>query len=332
MKSSNILVTSCIVLLCGCGKPVDSNRVQKTNTQSISEKNDAIIVKKSQEETETTNTYTKITIQTADYEEIANKITAIEAKRELDEKLAEYAAFMKKKKPFQGTVKLERITCSSLTGPPIPGRILTDDDVACLCSNNEKKISMNLHELIAASMGYAPEGGKKATVEDGEALLRYLMQYGKPEVQAEAKSILAAYITQTVGRQDEALGIFNEAITEMKAADMDIKEIIGAEVDRVSVYIYKDDPEGMEEVSDVFYKKYKDTESKEYFWDKMMELYWIRTKTWRGVDDAYALKLCREAMEIDNEYAEKACERWGIKDMHDYIKKTVTLNNKREEQ
>ena len=287
------------------------------NTKS----NEVIIVKKQVNEGIRTNTYEKVEVKSADYELISNKIASIEAKRNLDVKLKGYALFMKNKKPFKEVLHMDRIKSSGLTGKPIPGRILTDYDVKQLCKGNEEKITEILYELIAASMGYAPAADKKATIEDAEALLKYLMQHGTPEVQAEAKVIMATFITQTVDRQEEALSLFDEAINEMKKANMDEKDIIAAEADRVLVYIFMDDPEGMESAADKFYETYKENNSQEYFWEKMMELYWIRATTFLRLDNEYAKDICMEAISIDNEHAKRSCEKWKIKKFYENIEK-----------
>ena len=156
MKIITITILICnFILITGC-KP-GNNESKTLSIQQKDTKNTATVIKsdilliKDKEQTKVAKTNdTRKKLKPANYEKIEKYVAGLNAKKDTKKKLCEYAAFMNGKSPYQGNEKMKRVRFMSLCGQPIPGRILSDEDVKSLCAGNYNKISKELYKIIGS--------------------------------------------------------------------------------------------------------------------------------------------------------------------------------------
>jgi len=321
MKTLKIIIfTFFFILITGC-KP-NNNGEQSANIHQKDTGISSVVIKtevlleKDKEQTKSVKTnITQKQQKSANYEKIEKNI----AKEKINEKLSKYATFMAGKSPYQGTVEMSRIKFMWLTGPPIPGRVLSDEDIENLCKNNYKNISKELYILIATSFGYSSRPALQGTVEDGIAIIKNLMENGTPEVSTQAKLLLAEFTAQTTGLQNESIKLFKEGIEELEKQGADVNKIIESEKEKVAAYIYNDDLEGADAAAKELLEKYSRNDKANVLWDNVLELYWLRIMGWKDENPEHACELCKEGLEINNGYAIKKGDPWEFKSEYERL-------------
>ena len=291
--------------------------------------NSNILLIKDKEQTKVAKTNdTRKKLKPANYEKIKKYVAGLNAKKDTKKKLCEYAAFMNGKSPYQGNVKMKRVRFMSLCGQPIPGRILSDEDVKSLCAGNYNKISKELYKIIGTSFGYSEKADLQGTVEDGQALINELIENGSSEVKTQAKLLYAELIAQIAGQQEEAIKLFDEGIKEMEAQNVDVNKILESEKEKVAAYIYNDDLEGADAAAKELLEKYSRNDKANVLWDNVLELYWLRIMGWKDENPEHARELCKEGLEINNGYAIKKGDPWEFKSEYERLIQKASIMNK----
>ena len=325
MKIITITTIICnVILITGC-KPGNNESktlsIQQNDIKKIAivtNSNILLIKNKKQTKVAKTNDTRKLK-KPADYKKIEQYMVNLNAKEYTKKKLCEYAAFMNGKSPYQGNVKMKRVRFMSLCGQPIPGRVLSDEDVENLCKDNYKNVSRELIDLISSCFGYSSRPALQGSVADGEAIIKELIEKGTPEVETQAKVLLAGYIAQTDGRQDEAITLLDESVKEMKEQNTDVNKIIESEKEKVAAYIYNDDLEGADAAAKELLEKYSRNDKANVLWDNVLELYWLRIMGWKDENPEHACELCKEGLEINNGYAIKKGDPWEFKSEYERL-------------
>jgi len=321
-----IIFTFFLILITGC-KPGNNDRqtlptrTKETNVPTVVIKSENTIEKKNGETKIVKANDTQKLQKSANYEKIEQYIADLNAKEDAKKKLSEYAAFMKGKSPYQGNVKMSRVKFMSLTGQPIPGRVLSDKDIENLCKNNYKNISKEIYNLVAACFGYSCNANLQGSVADGEALIENLIANGTPDVRTQAKTLLAGFTAQANGRQSDAIKLFEESINEMEEQGVDLNIIIDSEKEKVATYIYNDDLEGADTAAEELLEKYSKTDESKVLWNNVLELYWLRIMGWKDENPEHARELCKQGLEINNGYAVKKGDPWDFKSEYERLSK-----------
>ena len=317
-----ITLTFILIIITGC-KPNNNNEqlspkaLKDSGISSVVIKTEVLLEKDNEQTKSVKTNITQKLQKSADYK----KIEQYMAKEKTKKKLSDYAAYMVGKSPYQDSVKMSRVKFMSLTGKPIPGRVLSDEDIENLCNNNYENISKELYILIATSFGYSSRPALQGTVEDGTAIIKNLMENGTPEVSTQAKLLLAEFTAQTTGLQNESIKLFKEGIEELEKQGADVDKIIESEKEKVATYIYNDDLESADAAAEELLEKYSNNKQAKVLWNNVLELYWLRIMGWKDENPEHARELCKQGLEINNGYAVKKGDPWDFKSEYERLSK-----------
>ena len=321
-----------IINLSGCGKEnkdKESGSITEStnNVKSIftlnSNSQDKIISSVNQE-----SNY-NITNNIADISKIIREINESKDLLNIDERIDNYTVKMFHKSGYDCVDRPKRASALFRNSGILPGRILSDKDIAALCKDSLNEVTEELSDLIDRSFTDCP--GKRLPVEDAVAILNYLIENGSTDVVLQSQVNLGTYFNRIKEYGEKGLELQLEAIQKAQNMNYSIDKILQWKANSIQSLLYLDRLEEAdlkaEKLLNEYEEKRKNVKEWDESWDNLFLLYTYRIMAWSFENPEHAIEICNEALKVNNGMAEKNGDPLGFKRNRKRLLKRIAKNN-----
>lgn len=329
-----ILIFSFLIInLLGCGnenKNERSGSIKKSNNnvKSISLLNsngqDKIVLSVSQE-----NNHNNSTNNYADVSSIIAKINLSKNMLALEDRIDNYTSKMFQKSGFDKVDRPKRACALFRNSGILPGRILSDKDIAALCKDSLNEVTEELSDLIDRSFTDSPR--KRLPAEDAVAILNYLIEYGSTDVSLQSQVNLGTYFNRIKEDGEKGLELQLEAIQKAQNMNYSIDKILQWKANSIQSLLYLDRLEEAdlkaEKLLNEYEEKRKNVKEWDESWDNLFLLYTYRIMAWSFENPEHAIEICNEALKVNNGMVEKNGDPLGFESKRDWLLRRISLNN-----